>query len=255
MDILRAFSRRLTSWLPLVVLPLLLSGCVRYDLTLRFDHQTHGEIQQTLTLSERGAALTQPTLTPWLETLQGRSRPLGGQLRQSPQAATLSIPFSTPADLVDRFQQVFATPADAKPPSLDPSPPLDPEGAILQLQVPGWGPVPVQLAVDQTNWGLASRTHLIYAIDLHDLPANDEADPWADLHLRLQVPWGLAAIADDTPPPVAAEATGATWVLPPGKTTRIDVVFWLPNAIALGSLGIGLLVLGGYGLRYRLLKR
>jgi hypothetical protein len=243
MDRVRAFLGRLKSWLPLVVLPLLLSGCVRYDLTLRFDHHTHGELQQTLALSDRGTA----ALAPWLETLQERSRPLGGQLRQGPQAATLSIPFSTPADLVDRFQEVFTPPANS-------SAPLDPGEETLRLQIPGWGPVPVQLAVEQTNWGLASRTHLIYTVDLHDLPTNDDAAPWADLHLRLQVPWGLADISADTPPPVAEGATGTTWVLPPGETMGIDVVFWLPNAIAIGSLGIAALVLAGYGLRYRLLK-
>ncbi len=252
MNVVRAFwggiARR---WLPLVVLPLLLSGCVRYDLTLRFDHHTHGEIQQTLALSERGAALAQPTLAPWLETLQGRSRPLGGQLRQGSQTATLSIPFSTPADLVDRFQQVFTPPADEGGTSLDLSDPPDPREETPRLQIPGWGPVPIQLAVEQANWGLASRTHLIYTIDLHDLPTNDDVAPWADLHLRLQVPWGLAEISADTPPPMAAETTGTTWALPPGETTSIDVVFWLPNAIAIGSLGIAALVLAGYGLRYR----
>ncbi len=244
MDIVRAFFKRFASWLPLVVLPLLLSGCVRYDLTLRFDHHTHGELQQTLALSERGTALAEPTLVPWLETLQKRSRPLGGQLRQGPQTATLRIPFSTPANLADRFQQVFTPPADSNAS-------LDPGEETPRLQIPGWGQVPVQLAVEQTNWGLASRTHLIYTVDLHDLPTNDDAAPWADLHLRLQVPWGLADLSADTPPPMVAEATGTTWVLPPGETTSIDVVFWLPNAIAIGSLGIVALVLAGYGLRYR----
>ncbi len=249
--------------LGLLLLPLFLSGCLRYDLTLRFDHHTHGQIQQTLSLSERGTALAQPTLTPWLEDLRGRSRPLGGYLSQSDQTVTLVVPFHTAANLVDRFQQVFAAPT-AEPTAATgptaavsdlalPNPELD-----RSLQLPGWGSVPFHLAIDQANWVLASRTHFTYVLDLQELPTNEPngsiAEPWADLHLRLQVPWGLAAIAPAATPPTAQDGSGATWLLQPGAITRIDVVFWLPNAVALGSLGIVALVLAGYGLRYRFFR-
>ena len=257
----------------LLLLPLLLSGCLRYDLTLRFDHQSHGQILQTIDLSDRGAALAQPTLAPWLEQLRVRSRPLGGQLiapRQPPQTVTLAVPFSTAADLVERFQQVFADPEAG-----------DTSADTAYLQLPGWGPVPFALAVEQRNWLLASRTHLTYRLDLQTLPPNPDSPgpdspgpdgsgpdssgpdgpsgpsdpaPWADLRFRLQVPWGLAQIAPTATPPLAVDGTGATWPLAPGTTTAIDVVFWLPNPIAIGSLGIVALVLAGYGLRYRILK-
>jgi hypothetical protein len=41
------------------------------------------------------------------------------------------------------------------------------------------------------------------------------------------------------------------WSLQPGQSHHIDVVFWLPNPVGLGTLGIVLLVLLGYFLRYR----
>ncbi|MGB3136189.1 MAG: hypothetical protein WBB18_05225, partial [Nodosilinea sp.] len=104
---------RVRRQIPLLLLPLLLSGCLRYDLTLRFDHHTHGQILQTIDLSDRGAALAQPTLEPWMEGLKVRSRPLGGQLSQSPQTITLAVPFSTARDLADRFQRLFAAPEPA----------------------------------------------------------------------------------------------------------------------------------------------
>ncbi|TVQ07473.1 MAG: DUF3153 domain-containing protein [Leptolyngbya sp. DLM2.Bin27] len=248
-------SRWLWRSLPLLLLPLLLSGCLRYDLTLRFDHHSHGQIQQTIDLSERGAALAQPTLAPWLKELKVRSRPLGGQLSQSPQTVTLTVPFGTAADLRDRFQQLFAAaPAPGGAAVADRATP-DPDRATY-LQIPGWGPVPFALTIDQTNWLLASRTHLTYSLDLRDLPANgqDPTDPapaWADLHFRLQVPWGLAPQSATATPPTQTYTTGATWRLTPGQITEIDAEFWLPNALGLGTAGIVALVLAGYGLRYR----
>lgn len=264
--IFRRFSGRFWGrfWgrlLALLVLPLALSGCLRYDLTLRFDHQTHGQISQTIDLSERGAALAQPTLEPWLEALQGRSRPLGGQLSQDPQTVTLTVPFGTAADLGDRFQQLFA---DSPSPAIAPGAKVaagetSPGDSPAYLQLLGWEPVPFALDIEQTNWLLASRTHLTYTLDLSQLPTNknDAADPassWADLRFRLQVPWGLADIAPTATAPLAQDPTGATWQLKPGQITSIDAVFWLPNAIALGTVGIAALVLAGYGLRYRIFK-
>lgn len=262
-DFLRAAARAwrpMLKRLPLLLLPLVLSGCIRYDLTLRFDHHTHGQISQIIDLSDRGAALAQPALTPWLEDLKARSRPLGGQLSQSPQSITFTVPFGTARDLTDRFQQLLAEPESFPTSASDsgPAATLDSEAARpTYLQLPGWGPVPYALSVDQTSWGLASRTHLTYMLDLRDLPTNaadSAALQWADLRFRLQVPWGLAQVSPTATPPLAEDATGAVWQLQPGQITRIDAVFWLPNAIALGTLGIVALVLGGYGLRYRVLK-
>lgn len=254
--ILRRFARRPLWQTLLLLLPLLLSGCLRYDLALRFDHQSHGQISQTIDLSDRGAALAQTTLAPWLEELKARSRPLGGHLSASPQTVTLTVPFGTAADLGDRFRQLFAaavSPVLESVPTAEPSPADSP----TYLQLPGWEPVPFALDIQQTNWLLASRTHLTYRLDLRQLPPNgdDLADPapWADLRFRLQVPWGLQLLPTATPP-TQQNATGATWPLEPGEITTIDATFWLPNAIALGTLGIAALVLAGYGLRYRIFK-
>ncbi|MBE9111366.1 DUF3153 domain-containing protein, partial [Nodosilinea sp. LEGE 07298] len=199
-------------------------------------------------------------LEPWLEELKVRSRPLGGQLSQSPQTVTLTVPFGTARDLGDRFQQLFSTPELAAELAADPSRAetfnLE-EPSPSSLQLPGWGPVPFDLGLEQTNWVFVSRTHLTYSLDLRDLPANGEevtTPAWADLRFRLQVPWGLDQIDPAATPPLSQDAAGAIWQLQPGKMTHIDAVFWLPNAIALGTLGIVALVLGGYGLRYRVFK-
>ncbi|MBD1916392.1 MULTISPECIES: DUF3153 domain-containing protein [Cyanophyceae] len=256
-QILRRFAQLPLRETLLLLLPLLLSGCLRYDLTLRFDHQSHGQISQTIDLSDRGAALAQPTLAPWLEELKVRSRPLGGQLSQNSQTVTLTVPFGTANDLGDRFQQLFASASDLAIESAAAGE-IPPSDRPTYLQVPGWEPVPFALDIDQTNWLLASRTHLTYTLDLRQLPPNGDSSadpaPWADLRFRLQVPWGLAQLAPTATPPIQQDATGATWQLEPGQITFIDAAFWLPNAIALGTLGIAALVLAGYGLRYRIFK-
>ncbi|WOD38057.1 DUF3153 domain-containing protein [Nodosilinea sp. E11] len=256
MKYLNAGFKRLPWRVLALVLPLLLSGCLRYDLTLRFDHHTHGQIEQTIELSDRGAALAQPTLEPWLEELKVRSQTFGGQLSQNSQIITLIVPFGTAPDLANRFQQLFSADPSGNPDRVPDTASLVDSPTYLQL--PGWGPVPFALDLEQTNWVFASRTHLTYSLDLQDLPANGDAAAsaaWADLHFRLQTPWGLAQLAPAATPPTQQDATGATWQLEPGQITVIDASFWLPNAIALGTLGIVALVLAGYGLRYRVARR
>lgn len=226
----------------LVLLALLLPGCVQYDLTLHFDHQNHGQIIQTIDLSQPSAPLASPTLSPWLADLSDRTQHLGGQLRHSPEQVTLAVPFSTPGDLVNRYTQLLGDPTPGS---------AGESGSTFTL--PGFGTVPFAIAVQQTNWLLANRTRLTYDVDLTPLPVNtprdSPAEPWANLAFHLQVPWGIQTLL---PASLPAETTpqGATWILQPGQVNHIAVIFWLPNAVAIGSLAIGVLVLLGYFLRY-----
>ncbi|NMF85126.1 DUF3153 domain-containing protein [Nodosilinea sp. P-1105] len=224
---------------------LLLSGCVQYDLTLSFDHQHHGQIRQVIDLNQRGAALANPTWQPWLEDLRDRIRPLGGQLQRAPQTIALTVPFSTPADLVNRYSQLLGD---------RPAPPDHAVADQPALTLPGLGSLPLALTIQQTDWLLASRIHLTYDLDLRSLPANGDGDrqiaPWADLRFRLQVPWGIREVLPGSVAPQTLDRQGATWMVQPGQQNHIEVTFWLPNTVALGGLGIAVLVLLGYSLRY-----
>lgn len=241
-------ARIIVILLPLV---LLLNGCLQYDLTLRFDHQTHGQISQTIHLSERGATAAQTSLVPWVAELTPRVRRLGGHLSQTqPGDIDLVVPFSTSADLVHRFDQLFA---DSSP---------DVEGAEAYLTLPGLGAVPFHLDVKPRSWGLASYNHLTYDIDLRELPPNPSAqgeDPdqgdWASLRFRLEVPWGISQVLPQSASPQAMIPNGAAWRLRAGELNHIDVAFWLPNAVGLGTVGIIVVVLLGYFFRYRVLSR
>lgn len=254
------YCYRTLRWL--VVLPclLLLSGCFQYDLTLRFDHQLQGQIKQVITLGDRAAAVANGTLAPWLKTLETRTRQLGGTVAETGyNQRSLVVPFTTSADLVNQFNQLFA---DQPPTQEQPNAgPASTEMAST-LTIPDLGQVPYKLAIDQRDWLFASRTHLTYDIDLQQLPtapasaANEwENRPWADLSFRLQVPWGLSQVLPTSAAPDDILPNGARWQLKSGHAYHIEVWFWVPSLVALGAVVITLVVILGYFLRYRVLGR
>jgi len=240
----RLFSSR-WRWLLPLVLVLLLQGCVRSDLTLRFDHHTHGQIVQTLALSPRAQALGGPALDDWMATATATARDLGGRVRRSGRAQfQLTIPFTTGADLQQRLGRLFA-------PTV--------EGTLPLPAAPSLVP---RLVLEQRHRGLAVRTHLQLTLDLRPLPATPlppsipQTAEWLDLSFSVATPWGLVPAADGAPAALspARQSPGRrVWVLTPGEMNSIDATFWLPYWPGLGGLAIAVAVLAGYGLRYRLL--
>jgi hypothetical protein len=228
----------------LLGLTLLLSGCLESDQTLRFDHYHHGQLSQSIHLGPRGEALLQGALADWLQGLTKRTQALGGDLRPTTDGFEWVMPFTTAVDLMARFQQTWTETSVDQPVS----------GPVLQI--PGLAAIPLSLEVSQRNWLLASRIHLIYDLDLQSL------SPWLNpqtigegqgdsLTWRLQVPWGEVTLQPGSLPATVIKPRHLLWSLQPGQSHHIDVVFWLPNPIGLGTLGIVLLVLLGYFLRYR----
>ena len=220
-------------------LALLTTGCFQYDLGIRFDHQTHGQIVQRISVGERAAALSEPTLVNWLTDLQRRTQALGGTVQSKPGGQwDLRLPFYNGADLVRRFNQLF-----------DP----DQQG----LSVPTLGQVTAHLDLEQKNWVVAIRNHLTYTLDLRELPpeaplgAAQERTDWLDFYFSLETPWGIRTLNPDSPPPEQAGPT-TRWRLLPGDAYRIDLVFWVPSWLGLGGGLIALLVLLGYFLKYGL---
>jgi hypothetical protein len=232
---------------------LLLTGCLQYDLTLRFDHHNHGQIVQTITLSERWAAVASTTVDPWLTNLKERVGQLGGKLVESDQRhIQVAVPFTTGADLAQRFDQLFAD----DPETLDES--------FQTLTLPELGQVPFHLDVTERNWGLASYTHLSYDLDLTTLPSSltnsSERNPMVDsvssgLRFRLQTPLGISRIPETSAPPEQLSSSGAIWLLQPGAQHHLEANFWVPNAVGISAVLIAFLVLAGYFVRYRVLKR
>lgn len=217
------------------IVTVLCSGCFQYDLTLHFDHQAHGQIQQRIQLSQRTAALTAPALDTWLQAMRARVRSLGGTVTQhQPDQMILTVPFSNGSDLASCYRQLFQT---------------DPEASLI---IPGIARVPSQLTLEQANRLLAVRNHLVLDLNLRDLPQSDRWEP--QLKFILQTPWGLSHIAPDSLPGQSSPQQ-TSWSLQPGQVHHIDVVFWVPSWLGLGSLAIALVVLLGYFLKYGLGRR
>lgn len=223
-------------------LSLLISGCVQSDLTLHFDHQTRGLMTQSIRLHQGGSPLTNPTLEPWLTTLRKRVGELGGSFTQTPDQINLAVPFTTAADLEQRFIQTWAAIA-----------------AMDTLPISAIQPLPVNLQIQQNHWLLASRNHLIWDFDLQSLRdlgglhrgAKDQG--WASFSLRLATPWGSRVLASSPELAAISQTREVRWQLQVGELNHLDVIFWLPDLVGIGGLVIAMVVVLGYFLRYRLL--
>lgn len=237
-------------------LALLLNGCFQADLTLRFDHHHHGQWIQTITLGERDLAFASDAFTPWLQRLRPAVQRLGGHLRQTPTTIEIAVPFSTPADLTERFNRVLADPTPREPVGSS-SAVITEDTSATVITLPALGTVPFHLEAQEQSWGLFSQVRLVYDLDLRGVDFSSEsalggdgllADP---VSLAVQVPWGIGAVETDSLTPTQTDPTGARWNLPLGEQSHIDVRFWLPNWIGLGGVILTVVVLMGYGIRYR----
>jgi len=226
-------------WLGLV---LLLSGCVRYDLSIQFDRQTQGQIVQHVHLTRRAAAVAADELALWRGQLQARAQALGGQVRL-PSATDIDIvlPFHNGAELSRVFNQFFQPQADWQAVGL-------PQLATMQAR----------LSLQQGNWLLAIRNHFVVVVDLRDVPALSSlpealvSRPWLDLRLAWQTPWGLT-VAETTTAPLRSQQPGwVQWQLRPGQVNYLEGVVWVPSWIGIGTVAIAFLVALGWGIKYGL---
>ena len=134
---------------------LLLSGCVRYDVGIHFDSQTHGEIVQDITLSQRFVNLSSTTVDRWTQSLKQRARSLQGYSKPlSDRRWRVVIPFNNGDDLVEKFESFF-NPVEQNG--------LTPEqaGEIPELET--------HLSLNQKNLIFAIANHLSLDVDLRAL--------------------------------------------------------------------------------------
>jgi hypothetical protein len=222
------------------LLPLLaigLAGCVDVDVSLRFDNPSSGEIVQQIRVGERLRSLSDPTAKQWLATIERQSRRVGGHLeRRRDRSLLVRIPFSDASDLETKFNQFF-------------SPPAQP-GTDLPT-------IASHLTVRRNNLLVLERNWLRYDLDLRSLGVT-AADgsvvitptSLLDLEFRLEAPWGARSLPkSETSPPGQKVGKQLVWQLAPGEVNRIEAVFWLPNWLGIGSIGIVLLVGAGMYLK------
>jgi Protein of unknown function (DUF3153) len=228
-------------WIMLLA-SLLLSGCVRYDVGIRFDSPNRGEFTQHIQLEERLQRFSGSTAQQWLTLIEQRSQQLGGRIERLPDNDLLvTIPFTSSGDLQTKFNQFFS--------------PLDQNRATNAITLP---PIASNFTLATSNLLLVERNHLRYDLDLRSLGVRSSSGSLLlspasliDLEFRLQTPWGAKSIPTASNQPEAL-SSGKTlvWRLLPGELNHLEVVFWLPSPLGIGTLAIVLLVLVGRFLKY-----
>ncbi|WP_162160878.1 DUF3153 domain-containing protein [Leptolyngbya sp. PCC 6406] len=250
-------AMQVTRWLRLLVVlgTLLLTGCIQYDLDLKFDSQTHGQVVQRLHWV--GGAATAPELRQdWQQALAARSRQVGGRLRSpSPDTLEIIVPFNNGGDLAHRFNQFFGS-----------------EGTGTPLTLPSGEPVSAHIDLTQGNWIVAIYTHLTLSLDLRAVPdgatlpaSRLQSVRWLTGQVSFTTPWGLrwaqtsqGTEAETEGTEKIAETNGGNqppesnpWPLIPGQINTYEAGFWVPSPIGIGAIAIALFVTMGYGFKYR----
>ena len=239
---MEVFQRSRRVWIMLLA-SLLLSGCVRYDVGVRFDSPNRGEFTQHIQLEERLQRFSGSTAQQWLTLIEQRSQQLGGRIDRLPDNDLLvTIPFTSSGDLQTKFNQFFS--------------PLEQTGVTAaDTTLP---PINSRFTLTTSNLLLVERNHLRYELDLRSLGVRSSSGSLLlspasliALEFRLQTPWGAQSVPTASSHP-RASSSGKTlvWQLLPGELNHLEVVFWLPSPLGLGTLAIVLLVLVGRFLKY-----
>jgi hypothetical protein len=225
-----------------------LTGCVRYEVGVNFENQHRGEIVQHIKLEQQLTTLSGSEGTKWLSSLEQRAAQLQGKTKHiSPQEIVVSIPFGNGQELVEKFNQFFQSEAQS------PSGAIAPENLdLVQLNS--------QMSVKQSNWLIVERNQLSLNVDLRALgvlskQGNIIVSPGSliDLEFVLNTPWGARSLGDGTTltPEIGQASDQLVWHLQPGQINIIEVVFWAPNFLGLGTIAIALLMLAGFYFKYR----
>lgn len=228
----------------MILLALVLSGCVDSTVGIRFDHANRGEIVQQIQFGERLKNFGGSALQQWSKAVEQRVSSLGGKVTFTPDQELIArIPFTSSADLERKFNQFFGTVLNQ-----------DPE----DFTDTGLATIAAHLTVEHGNWLVAERDRLMYEIDLRSLglsstqgevlisPAN-----LIKLEFQLETPWGARNYYGDgmNRPRVLQQGHKLIWTLTPGKQNALEVVFWLPSPLGIGTVGIILLVTLGIFLK------
>lgn len=214
---------------------LLLSGCVDYDVGIHVASSSQGEIVQHLRVGERLRGLSDASVRQWTRFVEQRARSLGGRVEHRPsQELWVHIPFGDAKDLETKFNQFFSPIAENK-------------GQVTLLS--GLPEIQSHLTVHRSNFLVLEYSRVQYDLDLRSLGVSSESgnvllSPAAliDLEFTLSAPWGarnLSALS------VRHEDKRLVWKLNPGQENHVDVAFWMPNAIGIGTGLILLCVIAG----------
>nr|WP_066378153.1 DUF3153 domain-containing protein [Anabaena sp. CA = ATCC 33047] len=231
----------------ILLISLLLSGCVNYDVGVNFHNSNSGEFVQHIKIGERLTSFSGDYVYEWLNSIEKRARRLEGKTKRiSNEEIVVTIPFTNGQELQTKFNEFFNSNHQQKTKG---------EPAEYNSELPK---IESNFLLFQNNFLLVVRNKLIYDLDLRSLTlisskGNVLADAGSILNLEfgLNTPWGAKNIPV-TENAIVPEKQGnqLVWQLQPGELNHIEVVFWLPSPLGIGGLLIILLVWGGIYLRY-----
>ncbi len=234
--------------LPVILgLVTLLTGCVRYDVGLNFDHPQHGTIVQYIKIGEQLTSLSQSEARKWLNSIEERSRALHGKVKKvNSQEVVVTIPFNNGQELTKKFNQFFHTDTDTN-------------AALVNDKV-DLVKLDSQINLQQNNLVFFERNDLDLTIDLRALGVLSNqgkiiVSPGSLIDLEFQLNTPLIAhnvSGENNLEPISSiTKKGLVWQLQPGQINHIEAVFWLPSPLGIGTAIIILFVTLGYFLKYR----
>ncbi len=233
-------------WLVLLS-SLLLTGCVKYDAGVSFNNSNSGEIVQHIKLEERLTSFSGDYVYEWLNSIERRARQLEGKTQRiSPEEIIVKIPFSNGQELQEKFNGFFNSRTNEK------------SEALQKASASELPKIESNLLINQNNFLLLVRNRLIYDLDLRSLSliasrgnVLSNTSSILDLEFSLKTPWGARSIQrTETAIQPEKKNQRLVWQLQPGQLNHIEVVFWLPSPLGIGSLLIILFIWGGIYLRY-----
>ena len=232
----------------LLSLIICLTGCVNYDVGITFPQTNQGTITQQIKLSEQLSNVSEKEGRAWLKSIEKKASGLQGKTKYlSSDEILVTIPFYNGQDLVDKFNQFFlASLSDKNTSNLAKSDEID----LLDLSA--------NLSLKQNNAIFLERNTLKLIADLTSLGVTSSdgniifsSGDLINLQVQLNFPWGAKIITNDFAEWEKLPNNQYNIQLQAGQINEITAIFWLPNYIGWGTLGIILFIVFGYYVKYR----
>jgi hypothetical protein len=223
-----------------------LTGCVRYDVGVNFNHQQNGAIVQYIKIGEQFTSFNQSEAKKWLASIEDRTKELQGKIeRTSPQEIAVTIPFGSGKELAQKFNRFFN-------PDLKKNSKSIPKDALDLVQLNS------QISISQKNLLLFERDRLNLNVDLRALGVLSSqgkviVNPGSlvDIKFQLNTPLGARSITNIDGLNPEKVGNVLVWQLQPGQINQIEAVFWIPSYLGIGTVAIVVLMVSGFYLKYK----
>ena len=230
----------------LLSLIICLTGCVNYDVGIKFPQANQGTITQQIKLSEQLSNVSEKEGRAWLKSIEKKASTLQGKSKYlSADEILVTIPFSNGQDLVNKFNQFFLTKEKNANYLVS-----DDNLNLLDLSA--------KLSINQNNALFIERNNLKLIADLTSLGVASgdgniifSSGDLINLQVQLDFPFGAKLITNEFAEWEKLENNQYNIKLQAGQINEIQAIFWLPNYIGLGTLGIILIIIFGFYVKYR----